>query len=119
MVKVLFCPHSVPVGRLVLPELSAAFTSSMPICLAASAVGSTWTRTAYFCEPNTDTCATPGTMETRCAMVVSSTWESFSVGELSARYRMGWSAGFTLRNDGGVGMLGGRFPPAWVIADCT
>ena len=50
-------------------------------------------------------------MEMRCAMVVSaasSTCESFSVGELSARYKIGWSAGFTLRKEGGVGMLGGK-----------
>src|SRR5512142_491860 len=32
---------------------------------------------------------------------------------------MGWSDGFTLRKVGGVGMLGGNWPPAAEIADCT
>src|SRR3954469_17391419 len=32
---------------------------------------------------------------------------------------MGWSAGFTLRNEGGVGISGGSCPPACVIAACT
>src|SRR5579875_1745101 len=32
---------------------------------------------------------------------------------------MGWSAGFTLVNVGGVGMLGGRSRAAWVMAACT
>ncbi len=32
---------------------------------------------------------------------------------------MGWSAGFTLRNDGGVGISGGSCPCACEIADCT
>ena len=37
----------------------------------ASARGSSWMRTAYFCAPNTCTCATPFTVEMRCASVVS------------------------------------------------
>src|SRR5512142_184942 len=32
---------------------------------------------------------------------------------------MGWSAGFTFRNVGGVGMLGGSWRPAAEMADCT
>src|SRR3954469_1838794 len=32
---------------------------------------------------------------------------------------MGWSAGFTLRNEGGVGISGGSCPPACVIAAWT
>src|SRR5581483_10103008 len=32
---------------------------------------------------------------------------------------MGWSAGFTLRKDGGVGICGGSCPAAWVMAACT
>src|SRR5574337_171635 len=32
---------------------------------------------------------------------------------------IGWSAGFTLRNVGGEGMLGGSCPWACVIMDCT
>ncbi len=42
----------------------------------------------------------------------SSTCESFRVRELSATYKIGWSAGFTLRNEGGVGMFGGSCPDA-------
>src|SRR3954470_7898435 len=32
---------------------------------------------------------------------------------------MGWSAGFTFLNVGGVGISGGSCPPAAAIADCT
>src|SRR5689334_9738199 len=61
-------------------------------------------------------------MEMFCARVVSaasSTCDRASAGELRARYRMGWSAGFTLRNEGGVGISGGSWAAAWVMADCT
>ena len=61
-------------------------------------------------------------METRCAIVVSaasSTCDSVRVGELSAKYRIGESAGFTFWNDGGVGICGGSWPPAFDIADWT
>ena len=54
----------------------------------ASASGSSCTRTAYFWLPNTCTCATPLTIEMRCAIIVSaysSTCDSGSVGETSAR----------------------------------
>ncbi len=81
-------PHSVPVGRLTLFACTALDSSLMPICRAASARGSAWMRTAYFCEPNTCTCATPLTVEMRWAMNVvaySSMAESGSVGEVSAR----------------------------------
>ena len=54
-----------------IPRPSAAPTSSMPICRVASAFGSSWARTANFCEPNTDTCATPLTMDIRWAIMVS------------------------------------------------
>ena len=60
----------------------------MPIPRAANARGSAWMRTAYFCEPNTCTCATPLTVEMRWAMKVvaySSIAERGSVGEVSAR----------------------------------
>jgi hypothetical protein len=61
-------------------------------------------RTAYFCEPNTCTCATPSTVEMRCASVVcaySSSVESGSRSEVSARNRMGESAGFDFWYEGG------------------
>ncbi len=67
---------------------TAADASSMPMPLVARARGSSWTRTAYFCAPKTWTCATPETVEIRCAMIVSaysSIVESGSVGEVRAR----------------------------------
>ena len=60
----------------------------MPICFAASSRGSSWTRTAYFCEPKTCTWATPWTIEIRCAIRFSPyslSVESCSVFEVSAR----------------------------------
>ena len=60
----------------------------MPMPREASAFGSSCTRTAYFCEPITCTCATPLIVEMRCASSVSaysSTVESGSVDEVSAR----------------------------------
>src|ERR1041385_1214488 len=58
----------------------------------------------------------------RCARSVwaySSTVDNGSVSEDNARKRMGWSAGFTLLNVGGVGMPGGSCREALEIADCT
>jgi len=97
-------------------------TSSIPIPREASAVGSTCTRTAYFCVPKTWTCETPLTMEIRCARRVcaySSTAESGSVAELRDRKRIGASAGFTFRMVGGVGMFPGNWRWAAVMAAWT
>src|SRR5208282_6718187 len=61
-------------------DCSAVVTSSIPIWREAIALGSSCARMAYFCDPYTCTCATPLTMETFCAMVVSaasSTSDSF------------------------------------------
>src|SRR5207244_4495618 len=83
-------PHNVPVGLLTLAREMAASTSSRPMPRAASARGSTCTRTAYFCEPKIVTCATPLTVEMRWARNVcaySSTVYSGCVGELGDRYR--------------------------------
>ena len=63
--------YSVPVGRLTLAPRIAAATSSRPMPRLASASGSTRTRTAYFIEPYTCTCATPFTVEMRSDMFVS------------------------------------------------
>src|ERR1700688_3917278 len=41
------------------------------------------------------------------------------VSELMPRKKIGWSAGFTLLNEGGRGMFGGSRPPAFEMADCT
>jgi len=60
----------------------------MPMPREASALGSSCTRTAYFCDPSTCTCATPLVVEILCASSVcaySSTVESGSVFEESAR----------------------------------
>ena len=62
-------------------------------------------RTAYFCEPYTLTCATPLTIDSRCAIVVSaysSRSDSFMSFAVSARKRIGAAAGFCLRYDGGM-----------------
>src|SRR5687768_14796298 len=100
---------------LLFPAATAERTSSKLMPREANLSGSTWTRTAYFCEPMTFTCATPSTMEMRWAMVVSaysSTEDNGRVGETRQRKRMGESAGLTLRKDGGLGMSGGRFRDA-------
>ena len=84
--------------------------------------GSRSTRTANFCAPNTDTCATPLTIEMRCAIVVSaysSTVESGSVSELTVRKNTGVSAGFTFRKEGGDGMPGGSWRVVRAMAVCT
>ena len=81
-----------PVGRFTLALLIALATSSMPMLCAASLRGSTSTRTAYFAAPNTFTCATPLTIEIRCAIVdsaYSSMSDSGSVGEWSTRKSTG------------------------------
>ena len=55
-----FGPHRMPVGRLTLRVADRVATPRRCRCRAtASACGSSWMRTAYFCEPNTCTCATP------------------------------------------------------------
>ena len=55
--------------------------------MAASLFGSSCTRTAYFCDPNTLTNATPDTVDRRCANWVSAyslTTDRGRVSELSA-----------------------------------
>ena len=91
-VNALCGPNSVPVGRLTFWSLIAWATSSMPMPREASARGSTWTRTAYFCPPMTATCATPLIVEILCAICVSpysSRVQSGRVSEVSAMYRIG------------------------------
>src|SRR3990170_5891536 len=79
-------------------------------------------RTAYFCEPKTSTWATPLTIEIRCARIVSaysSTVESGRVSEVRAKRSTEKLAGFTLRYDGGLGMVDGKSRAARAIIDCT
>src|SRR6266699_4835191 len=78
-------------------------------------------RTAYFAEPNTWTCATPLTVDRRCARNVSaysSSADNWRVPEVKARYRIGESAGFDLLYDGGC-MPGGSCRRVLEIAPCT
>src|SRR6266705_2808448 len=78
-------------------------------------------RTAYFAEPNTWTCATPLTVDRRCARNVSaysSSADNWRVPEVKARYRIGESAGFDLLYDGGC-MPGGSCRRVLEIAACT
>src|SRR2546422_6435300 len=60
-----------PVGRFTLPAAMPPATSSIPMPRVASALGSSWMRTAYLAAPYTCTCATPLTVERRWAMKVS------------------------------------------------
>ena len=79
-------------------------------------------RTAYFWDPYTITCATPSTMEMRCAMIVwpySSSADSDSVGLVRAYMRTGASAAFCLLYEGGAGMFAGSWRAARAIAACT
>ena len=120
-VYALSVPQRTPVGRFTLLVEMALTTSSMPIFRTASACGSSWMRTAYFCEPYTCTCATPETIEMRCARYVSpysSSWESGRVLEVSARYRMGEDDGSTFPYDGGI-IPCGSWPSVLAIAACT
>ena len=115
-------PWSVPVGRFTLAAVIAFCTASMPMPRAVSASGFTWTRTEYFCEPKTWTWATPLTMEIRWAIEVSaysSTVDNGSSREWIDRYRIGWSAGLTFWNDGGLGISGGRSDWARAMAVTT
>src|SRR5262249_29159550 len=115
-------PYSVPVGRLTLLLPIACSTSVIAMPRAASALGSSWMRTAYCCAPNTCTCATPLTVEICWASDVSaysSTVDSGSVGDDITMSMIDASAGFTLRSVGGEGRVDGNCLAAVAIADCT
>src|SRR4051794_15721011 len=71
IVNAWYVPHNVPVGWFWFPLWIADTTSLIPTCRLANALGSSCTRTAYFCAPYTFTCATPLICEMRCAIVVS------------------------------------------------
>src|SRR2546427_2778813 len=78
-------------------------------------------RTAYFAEPNPWTCATPLTVDRRCARNVSaysSSADNWRVLDVRARYRIGESAGFDLLYDGGC-RRGGSGRRVLEIAACT
>src|ERR1700744_2005701 len=96
-------PLRAPVAWLTLALETAVASVSMPIWRVASAAGSAWMRTAYLVAPNTLTWATPSMVDNwRPSRVsaYSSTWDGLMVLELSARNRIGVSAGLTLRKVG-------------------
>ncbi len=68
--KAWFGPQRVPVGRFTLESARAFCTSSMPMPRVAMALGSSWARTAYFCEPKICTWATPAMVEMRWERLV-------------------------------------------------
>ena len=68
-------------------------------------------RTAGFCPPLIETRPTPGSCEIFCASAVSARSSTFDSGrelEVSARVRIGASAGLTLLYIGGFGRSAGR-----------
>src|SRR5690349_3972211 len=104
-------PQMVPTGWLMFQPCSACAIWLKPIPRLARRSGFTFTRTAYFCAPMTFTWATPGIMERRWAIVVSAYSSTLFMGrvlEVRVRKKIGESAGFTLRNDGGAGIPGGN-----------
>src|SRR6185437_2885338 len=120
-VYALFAPHSTPVGKFTFALSIALTTSSMPILRIAIACGSSCTRTAYFCEPYTCTCATPDTVDSRWARYVSaysSSCDSGRVFDVSARYKMADADGSTFWYDGGM-MFCGSWRSVFEIAACT
>ena len=77
-----------PVGRLTFAAWIASLTVPIAMPRDDSALGSSWTRTAYFWAPNTETCATPFNAEMRCASTFSaysSSCESGSMRDVRAR----------------------------------
>ena len=89
-----------PFGLLTVVMASWLRTSSSDRPLATSLAGSTWIRTAGFCWPPMNTCATPEIWLMRCASctsTASSTSVSGRVSETAESRRIGESAGLTLR----------------------
>ncbi len=114
-------PHNTPVGRFTFWRVIAVATSSSAMPRDASWPGSSWMRTAYFCAPYTRTCATPPTIESRCASVVSpysSSVESGTSVDVSANVKIGASAGLVFWYDGGM-IPCGRLRIVCAIAACT
>ena len=87
-----------------------------------STVGFSSTRTAGSALPPTNTWPTPSTCESFCCRIdaAASYMRAVStVSEVSARMRMGASAGLTLRYFGLFGRFAGSWPRAALIAACT
>src|SRR5579862_2096593 len=114
-------PHMMPVGRLTFWDCTAEVTWSTPSPRDESACGLRAMRTAYFCDPQTPTSATPSTIDRRWAIVVSavsSSTDSGSTLEVSAMNMTGAAAGLDRWNVGGR-MPVGRYTMAWAMAACT
>ncbi len=98
-------PSSVPTGELALAERMAEARSSSVRPRAASSSGRACTRTAKRFWPLMFTCATPGSVESVGEMRFSAKLlrsESAIDGEVSETKRIGESAGFTFRYEGGL-----------------
>ncbi len=122
MVNVDWGPNSCPVGEFTFQFWSAVSTSFSPMPCAFSLFGSSCTRTAYFCAPFTVTCETPLTIEMLGAIMFSAKSSTADISiefDVRLRKRIGWSAGFCLRNDGGDVSVDGRSGMAAAIAVCT
>ena len=92
----------------------------MPSLLNSS--GLTSARTAGCEAPPTATCPIPSTCWSFCARIesaMSNIASCVAVSEVSARTITGASAGFTLRQYGLNGKLGGNCPRAELMAACT
>ena len=121
-VKILLGLNIVPVGMFALALPMALASSSRPMPYAESLRGSASMRTAYFAAPKIPTCATPLTVEIRCAIVdsaYSSTVQMGRSGDRSASSTTGWSPGLTFWYDGGVGICGGSCRWVLAIIACT
>src|SRR5262245_49163054 len=94
----------------------------MPMPCADRLRGSRSTRTAYFAAPPTCTCATPGTVEMRSAIVdsaYSSTCDIGSVDDRNTSCMTESSLGLTFWYDGGAGICDGSCREVRAIIDCT
>src|ERR1035441_8029394 len=109
-----------PLGVLALAPLKAVRICSRPMPYLFTAVGFNSMRTAGSELPPTETCPTPVTWASFCAMMVeaaSHIWPRVRVAEVRASMKMGESAGFTLRYEGLLGRLDGRYPRAALMED--
>ena len=104
--SVVLIPHALarsassPFGRLALAALSAARTSSSPMPYLFSTVGLSSTRTPGSALPPTTTWPTPSTWASFCCRIdeaASYRRPVSTVAEVSARMRIGASAGLTFR----------------------
>ncbi len=90
----------VPFGLLALADASAARTSSRPMPYLYKTCGLSSTRTAGNVEPPMMTLPMPESWDSRCArmlLAASYIWPRVIVFDVSARIRIGASAGLTLR----------------------